>query len=87
MSFAFLRSVPALHCLVHPDAPCDRPGLFICDRVARQLEGQLDLAVMVSLMPDHVLQQKDWVIVVKVHLPARLYPALYGVPHGFWHCR
>lgn len=37
---------------------------------ARQLESQLDLTVMVALVPEHVLEQKNRVIVVKVHLAA-----------------
>jgi hypothetical protein len=37
---------------------------------------------MVALVPDHVLEQEDRVIVVKVHLLACLYPALYRVSHS-----
>ena len=58
--------------LAHPDVPGDRPGLLVGDWTARQLEGQFDLTVMVALVPDHVLEQKDRVVVVKVHIPASL---------------
>src|SRR5262245_37764823 len=36
---------------------------------------------MVPLVPEHVLEQEDRVVVVKVHLPTCLNPALYRVPH------
>jgi hypothetical protein len=39
--------------------------------------------MMVALVPDHVLEQQDGVIVVKIHVPACLNPALYRVPHRF----
>src|ERR1700675_5044822 len=68
--------------LVHPDAPRNRPGFLIRHRAARQLECQLDLSMMVALVPDHVLEQEDGVVVVKVHIPACLHPTLYRVPHG-----
>src|SRR5208283_206583 len=35
---------------------------------------------MVALVPDHVLQQEDRVVVVKVHATACLHPGLYRVP-------
>src|SRR5712692_10792694 len=50
--------------LAHPDAPRDRAGFLIGNWTARHLEGQLDLAMMVALVPKHVLQQEDRVIVV-----------------------
>src|SRR5271157_260915 len=65
--------------LVHPHAPRDRSCFLIGYREARQLEGQLDLTMMVALVPDHVLQQQDRVVIVKVHLPACLHPALHCV--------
>jgi hypothetical protein len=49
--------------------------------VRRHLEFKLDLAVMVALVPQYVLQQEDRVVVVKVHVPACCHPALYRVPH------
>src|SRR2546428_11036328 len=49
--------------------------------MARHLEGQLHLTVMVALVPEHVLEQEDRVVVVKVHVPACLHPAPYRVPH------
>ena len=60
--------------LAHPDAPRSRPGIFIRDRKAYGLEGELDLAVVVTLVPDHVLKQEDGVVVVEVHGPARFGP-------------
>jgi|CZKD01.1.fsa_nt_gi hypothetical protein len=36
---------------------------------------------MVPFVPDHVLEQQDWMIAVNVHTPACLQPALYRVPH------
>src|ERR1700681_3462505 len=62
--------------LAHPDPPRDRPSLLIADWPPCQLEGQLNLAVMVALVPEHVLQQQDRVVIVKVHVPACLHPAL-----------
>jgi len=35
-----------------------------------RLEGQLDLTVMVAFVSEHVLEQEDRVVVVKVHVPA-----------------
>src|SRR5215472_8063830 len=67
--------------LVHPEVPGDGPGLLIAQWVAGELEGELDLTVMVALMPDHVLEHKDRVVVVKVHVQACLQPAFYGVAH------
>src|SRR6266853_1418289 len=37
---------------------------------------------MVALMPDHVLEQKDWMIIVKVHLMTCFHSALDRVSHG-----
>src|SRR3979411_2626333 len=67
--------------LPHPYVPRDRPGFLIGDWTARHLEGHLDLTVMVAFVPEHVLEQEDRVVVVKVHVPACLHPALYRVPH------
>src|SRR6185437_16119770 len=36
---------------------------------------------MVGLMPDHVLEKKDWVVVVEIHLLSGRKPAFYRVPH------
>jgi len=36
---------------------------------------------MVAFVPDHVLEQEDRVVVVKVHVPDCLHPAFYRVPH------
>src|ERR1700685_177276 len=35
---------------------------------------------MVAFMPNQVLEQQDWVLIVKVHFTACLHPALYGFP-------
>src|SRR5207244_5198562 len=69
--------------LAHPDGPRERPGLLIGHWAACQLEGQLDLTVMVALVPEHVLEQEDRVVVVKVHVAACLHSALYRVPYRF----
>src|SRR5882762_8748530 len=69
------------HFLRHPDVPRDRPGFLIGHWTARHLEGQLHLTVMVALVPEHVLEQEDRMVVVKVHLTACLHPAPYRVPH------
>ena len=61
--------------LAHPDAPCERSGLLIGHWAAGDLEGQLHLAVMVALMPDHVLEHEDGMVVVKFHILAGLHPA------------
>jgi len=37
--------------------------------------------ITLALVPDHMLEQQNRVVVVKVHLPARFHPALYSVPH------
>jgi hypothetical protein len=50
-------------------------------RTASQVEGQFDLTVVVALMPKHVLEKEDRVVVMKVRVPARLHPALYRIPH------
>src|SRR5258708_8690921 len=36
---------------------------------------------MVALMPEHVLEQEDRVVVMEVQAPACLDPAYYRVPH------
>ena len=53
---------------VHPHPPCDGPGLLIGDGVSGQLQSQLDLTVMVALVPDHVLKKQDRIVVVHFHL-------------------
>src|SRR6476659_8645621 len=69
-------------CLVHPDAPADWSCFFVGNRTARQLEGQFDLTVMIALMPDHVLEQKNWMVIVKVHIPPSLHSASYCSAHS-----
>jgi hypothetical protein len=53
--------------LAHPDIPGHLADLLVVERVAGELQGQLDLAVVVALVPHHVLQQQDRVVVVQVH--------------------
>src|SRR2546423_8613828 len=67
--------------LAHPDAPRDRPSFIVVHWMGDRLEGQLHLTMMVALVPDHVLEQQDRVVVVKVHIPACLYTAFYCIPH------
>ena len=43
---------------------------FIVERVTGELEGELDLTVMIALVPNHVLQQEQRVVVMEVHRPA-----------------
>ncbi len=72
---------PVRSLLSHPDSPRDRPDFLIGYWAARQLEGQLDLTVMVALVPEHVLEQEDRVVVVKIHVPACFHSALYRGSH------
>src|SRR5713226_1353363 len=67
--------------LAHPDAPGERAGLLIGYWAAGGLEGQLDLTVMVSLVPEHLLEQEDRAVVMKVHVAACLNFVLYRVAH------
>jgi hypothetical protein len=55
--------------------------LLIGDWAPRQLECQLYLAVVISFVPDHVLEQENRVVVMKVHLAACLHPALDRLSH------
>src|SRR5205085_10103086 len=68
--------------LAHPNAPRDWSGHVIGHPTAGSLERQLHLTVMVALVPKHVLEEEDRVVVVQVHVPACLYSALHRVPHG-----
>src|SRR5437660_11318476 len=62
--------------LAHPDTPRNSASFLIRQRTARRLKGQLDLAVMVALVPDHVLKQEDRVVVMDLHVLASFHPAL-----------
>ena len=42
----------------------------------RHLEGQLDLPVVVALVPNHMLKERNRVVVVKVHALTRFHPAV-----------
>src|SRR4051794_34715192 len=81
---SFLVSLGAV-CLrlAHPNAPRNRPRFLIGYRMACQLKGQLDLSMMVTLMPDHVLKQEDWMVVMKVHGTAFFHSALHRVTYRF----
>ena len=61
--------------------PRNWPGGIIRQRATGQLKGQLDLTVMVTLVPEHVLKQEGRVIVVNLHVRACLYRALDRLPH------
>src|SRR6188508_2938298 len=45
--------------LVQPDVPRHLADLLVVERIPGELQRQLDLAVMVALVPHHVLQQQD----------------------------
>ena len=66
----------------HPDAPGDGSGLVIYERAARQLEGQLNLAMMVSLVPKHVLQKENGMVVVNLHGSFCSERVFYHLSHG-----
>ena len=55
---------------VEPDVPGDWAGEVVVDGVAGEFEGELDLAVVVALMPDQVLKEEDGVVVVNLHFGA-----------------
>src|SRR5438093_13745256 len=55
------------HLLAHPDTPRDPTRLLVRNWATRHLEGQLDLAVVVALVPDHVLKAEGAMVVVQVH--------------------
>src|ERR1700758_3737659 len=68
--------------LVDPEVPCDRADLLVFEGQAGDLERQLDLAVMVALVPDHVLHEEQWMIVVHLHGLAGAETVLHRVTHG-----
>src|ERR1051326_2739079 len=37
---------------------------------------------MIAFMPDHVLQQKDWMVVMNVHVATGFQSALHRIPHS-----
>src|SRR5215212_390162 len=45
--------------LLHPDVPGDRPDFLIVEGMTGQFQRQLDLPVMVALVPHHVLHQQE----------------------------
>ena len=42
---------------IHPNIPGDSTDYLVVKSLAGGFEGELDLAVVVALMPDHVLQE------------------------------
>lgn len=42
---------------VHPNIPGDSTNYLVIESLAAGFEGELDLAMVVALMPDHVLQE------------------------------
>jgi hypothetical protein len=50
--------------LIQPDIPGQRTDLFIIEGTAAHLQSNLDLTVVIALMPDHVLEVKQGMIVV-----------------------
>ena len=79
---ATLTAPSTILSLPHPDAPGERPDLLIIDRTPSKLERQFDLTVMVAFVPNHVLQEEDWMVIMKVHFAAVLHFALYRIPHS-----
>lgn len=76
-------------CLPPPHASRNRPCFFIADGASRQVKRQLDLPLMVTLVPNHVLKKKDGVVVVKVHFLRGLSriscgAALYCSGQAYW---
>jgi hypothetical protein len=56
--------------LVEPDMPGDGSGDLVAHGPAGDLEGELDLTVMVAFVPDQVLEEEDGVVIVDVHCAA-----------------
>ena len=69
--------------LVEPDMPGDGAGDRVVYEAACKFESELDLAVMVAFVPDEVLEEEDWVVIVNVHGAARFEFALCGVADDF----
>src|SRR5262249_29246816 len=65
-----------------PDAPCERSGFLVGYRASRQFEGQLDLAVMIALVEDQELDQKNRMSEVKVHVATCFDSVLYRVANS-----
>ena len=68
--------------LLHPDIPRERSGLLVGHGVAGQLQDELDLTVVVTLVPEHVLKKEYRVVIVECHLLARLHPVHDHVTHS-----
>jgi len=68
LSFLCLLWPWALLRFPHPDGPCQRADLLVLERPPRHLQRQLDLPVVVPLVPDQMLQHQQWMIVVVQHL-------------------
>ena len=69
--------------LFEHEVPCERGDLFIVEGIAGDLESQLDLTVVVALVPDEVLDEEERVVKVKLHVLAGEDETLDGVADGF----
>src|SRR5947208_10847421 len=67
--------------LFHPHTPGTRPCDPIADWKSRQLQCQLDLSLVVPLVPDHVLYEQNRVIVMQIRAGACLDLALDSFPY------
>ena len=56
--------------LFHPHIPCQRPDRFIVKGTARDLQRQLDLSLVIALVPDQMLEHQDRMVVVPIHRAA-----------------
>src|SRR5579859_3026482 len=69
--------------LIEPDVPGDGAGEVVVDGVAGEFEGELDLAVVVALMPGQVLKEEDGVVIVDFHFAARFDFGFGDLADGF----
>src|SRR5688572_13480740 len=54
----------------HPDIPRLRTDFFIVKATARDLQRQLDLSLVIALVPDQMLKHEDRMVVVPIHRAA-----------------
>ena len=69
--------------LVEPEVPGLWANLLVVEGVASGFESEFDLAVVVALMPDHVLEVKERVVIVEEHGRAGGEEAFDGGADGF----
>src|SRR5688572_1305580 len=67
---AFCGPGDRLFRFLHPHVPRQRPDGFVIEGAARDLQRQLDLPLVVALVPDQMLEHEDWVVVVPIHRSA-----------------